>query len=150
MSHTFTQLTYHAVFGTKGRVPHIGDGLREKLYPYLGAFINNNQGFARQIGGMADHMHILFDLHQTVAVADFLRGMKSASSGWVHDAFPELREFGWQGGYGAFTVSASQIPRVKRYILNQEEHHKTQTFEEEFIALLKRHGITYDPCHLWE
>jgi REP element-mobilizing transposase RayT len=119
--HTFTQLTYHAVFGTKGRLPQIGEDLRARLYPYLGALINNNQAFARQIGGMPDHLHILFDLHQTVAVADFLRELKSVSSGWVHQAFPELLDFGWQGGYGAFTVSASRIARVKRYILNQHK-----------------------------
>ena len=66
MSHTFTQLTYHAVFGTKGRLPEISDDLQARLYPYLGAFINNNQGFARQIGGMREHLHILFDLHQGI------------------------------------------------------------------------------------
>ena len=150
MSHTFTQLTDHVVFSTKERVELISPGLRARLYPYILTTINNQRGFARQIGGTADHVHILFDLHQSVALADCVRDIKSASSGWIHDTFPELRDFAWQEGYGAFSVSASAIPRVKSYIENQERHHRVRSFQDEFIALLDRHGIEYDPRHVWD
>jgi len=150
MSHTFTQLTYHAVFSTKGRHEFISEDLGARLYPYIGSTINNELGFTRQIGGTANHLHILFDLRQTAAVADCMRVIKSVSSGWIHDTFAKLSEFGWQEGYAAFSVSASAIPRVKAYIQNQEEHHRTRSFEDEFIALLDRHGIEYDPRYLWD
>ncbi len=150
MSHTFTQLTCHAVFATKGRREMIKDRLRPRLYPYIIAAINNQLGHAREIGGTANHLHILLDLHQSVAVADAIRVIKSVSSGWVHDAFPDLRDFAWQEGYGAFSVSASVAARVKAYIQGQEEHHRRRSFEEEFVALLKKHGIAYDPAHLWD
>ena len=149
MPHTFTQLTYHAVFSTKGRVNLVTTELRPRLFPYIAAIVNNGMGQMRTLGGTANHLHILFDLHQSVAVADAIRETKSVSSGWVHDTFPQSAGFGWQEGYGAFSVSASAIPRVTSYIQKQEEHHRTRTFEEEFVAFLDRHGIEYDPRYLW-
>jgi len=149
MSHTYTQLTHHVVFSTDGRRALISDRIRSKLYAYLGAAINSSFGRVRRVGGTADHVHILFDLHQSHAVADSLRTIKSNSSGWVHEAFPRLRDFAWQEGYGAFSVSASGIPRVVSYIETQREHHHSVSFCEEFIALLERHGIEYDQEYLW-
>ncbi|HPD15547.1 MAG TPA: IS200/IS605 family transposase [Planctomycetota bacterium] len=150
MSHTFTQLTCHAVFATKGRREMIKDRLRSRLYHYLVSTINNQLGFAREVGGTANHLHVLFDVHQSVAVADAIRVIKSVSSGWIHETFPDLRDFAWQEGYGAFSVSASLAFRVRAYIQGQEEHHRRRSFEDEFVALLKKHGIAYDPAHLWD
>ena len=149
MAHTFTKLTYHAVFSTKERRELISDELRARLHPYIHKMIDNRLGFTRQIGGTKNHLHILFDLHQSVAVADAIRQIKSISSGWVHETFPGRRFFAWQEGYGAFSVSASAVGRVAAYIEGQEEHHRERSFEEEFTALLKRHGIDYDPQYLW-
>jgi REP element-mobilizing transposase RayT len=128
----------------------IKDTLRPRLYPYIVSTVNNQLGFTREIGGTANHLHILFDVHQTIAVADAIRVIKSVSSGWIHDTFPYLRDFAWQEGYGAFSVSASVMARVRAYIQGQEKHHGRSSFEEEFVALLEKHGIAYDPMHLWD
>jgi putative transposase len=149
MSHTYTQLTYHVVFSTDGRRALISERVRAKLHAYLGAAINDSFGRVRRVGGTADHVHMLLDLHQSHAIADCLRVVKSNSSAWVHETFPRLRDFAWQEGYGAFSVSASAISRVATYIETQEEHHRRVSFREEFIALLERHGIEYDEKYLW-
>ncbi|MBM4037935.1 MAG: IS200/IS605 family transposase [Planctomycetes bacterium] len=150
MSHTFTQLTVHAVFSTKERRRLIPADHAKRIHGYMATLINNRFGFAREIGGTPDHVHILFDIKQVECVADCMEAVKSVSSGWVHDTFPDLRDFAWQEGYGAFSVSASSIPRVRAYIRGQEAHHKTRSFEDEFKALLKRHGIQYDERYLWK
>jgi REP element-mobilizing transposase RayT len=148
MSHTFTQLTTHAVFSTKERRSLLADGRRERVHGYLASLINGQFGFTREIGGARDHVHVLFDLAPTVSVAECMRNIKSVSSRWVHDTFRDLRDFAWQEGYGAFSVSASSIERVRQYIGNQEQHHGRRSFEEEFKALLEKHGIAYDPQYL--
>ncbi len=149
MSHTFTQLTVHAVFGTKERRAVIPEAIQPRLHPYMAAALNDGFGMSREVGGTADHVHVLFDLDKNVSVADSMRHVKSVSSGWVHNTFPELREFGWQPGYGAFSVSASAISEVSQYIRDQPEHHKKGSFEQEFRALLAKYGISYDERFLW-
>jgi REP element-mobilizing transposase RayT len=142
-------LTYHVVFSTDGRRALISERVRAKLHAYLGAAINDSFGRVRRVGGTVDHVHILLELHQSHAIADCLRVVKSNSSVWVHETFPRLRDFAWQEGYGAFSVSASAISRVATYVETQEEHHREMTFRDEFIALLDRHGIEYDEKYLW-
>ena len=102
------------------------------------------------VNGMADHVHMLAVLPATLAVADAMRLVKTNSSRWVHEKWPQHRRFGWQRGYSAFTVSESNRNSVIRYIANQEEHHRKTTFEEELIALLEKHGIEYDPRYVWD
>ncbi len=150
MSHTFTQLTVHIVFSTKGRARLIPTARAARIHAYLASLINGRFGFAREVGGTHDHVHILFDIKQVESVADCMESVKSVSSGWIHDTLPDLRDFAWQEGYGAFSVSASSIPRVRAYIQGQEAHHATRSFEDEFRALLKRHGIQYDERYLWK
>ena len=99
--------------------------------------------------GMADHVHVLTRLRQDLALSDMIRDFKSGSSGWMHDVFPEVEDFNWQRGYGAFTVSTSQVDKVRDYIMNQAFHHETRTFEEEFIAILRINGIEFDPKYLF-
>lgn len=118
--------------------------------PPLGGIAREEFGRALQIGGTADHVHGLILLRTDVAVADAMRTWKSLSSGWVHKTFPAEQDFAWQNGYAAFSVSRSNAEQVKKYIGDQESHHRKQTFEEEFLALLDRHGIEYDPRSVWD
>ena len=149
MGHTYTQLHYHCVYSTRGRQTTIFDEYRPRIHAYVGGIIRNIEGCPITIGGTRDHIHVLCTLPADYAVAKAIGTMKSNSSGWIHEQLPDLRGFAWQEGYGAFTVSRSNVDQVARYIQEQEEHHKTMTFEQEFIRLLKKHGIEYDPQYVW-
>ncbi len=150
MAQSYCNLIYHIVFSTKERQPWLHDESRTRTNEYLGGSIRKQGGVALIVGGTSDHVHILAKLRQDKTVADVLRDIKCNSSGWVHKTFSWLHEFGWQAGYGAFTVSASQIEKVRQYIANQQEHHRTRSFKEEFIALLDAHGVEYDERYLWD
>jgi putative transposase len=150
MGHSYTNLLYHIVFSTKDRQPWLDTETSTRLYDYLGGAIRSEKGTSISINGCADHIHLLAKLRQDKAVSDVLRDIKANSSGWVHREFPKLKAFGWQSGYGAFTVSQSQVKTVKRYIANQQVHHRRRSFKEEFIALLEAHEIEYDAKYLWD
>ena len=141
---------YHCVFSTKERRPLILPGLQERLWPYLGGIARQNEMKAIEIGGVADHVHILLSLPSTLSIAKAMQLIKGGSSKWVHESFPEHRLFGWQVKYGAFGVSVSLLDKTIQYIQTQSEHHRKMTFQEEFLALLKKHGIAYDERYLWE
>jgi REP-associated tyrosine transposase len=143
MSSTHLSLHYHVVFATKNHEPMIQRAWRRDLHAYLGGIIRTADGIAESVGGVSDQVHLLIGLHATHRLADVLRELKAVSSGWVHDEIG-LREFAWQEGYGAFTVSASQCKAVRRYIEQQDEHHRTRTFREEYLALLRRSGVEFD------
>jgi putative transposase len=146
MAHSYTNLLYHIVYGTRERQRLIDDVFQPRLYEYLGGTIRGLKGVCLEIGGVEDHVHILAKLPPTIAISDFLEKLKANSSKWAKSV---RRDFGWQGGYSAFTVSESQVERVRHYVQNQREHHRKASFEEELIALLKAHGLPYDPNHLW-
>jgi REP element-mobilizing transposase RayT len=101
-------------------------------------------------GAMFDHIHLYTSMPSTISIADFVNAVKSNSSRWIHESFSQLRNFAWQEGYGAFSVSKSEEIKVVRYIQNQEEHHRKRTFKEELIALLEKHGIEYDKRYIWD
>ncbi len=147
---TYTSLTYHTVFSTKYRKRRIDESLREDLYSYIGGIIRGEKGNLLEIGGIEDHIHILAGFSPTIAVSDMLKRIKGNSSKWINDEKKTENRFEWQAGYGAFTVSQSQIPVVRQYIQRQDEHHKTLSFEDEFQAILKRHNIDYDPKYVFE
>ncbi|MEQ1606363.1 MAG: IS200/IS605 family transposase [Pyrinomonadaceae bacterium] len=144
----YTNLIYHIVFSTKDRKPLITTDVKPRLYEYIGGTIRGLGGLSLAIGGMEDHGHILAKLRPDKALSDVLRDLKANSSGWMHDIFTEMKDFSWQRGYGAFTVSASQVDRVRQYIANQEVHHRKQDFREEFIALLRKNGVEFDERYL--
>lgn len=150
MAGTFTSLHYHLVFSTKDRFPFIHADLQERLYEYLGGIIRSEKGVLLEAGGMPDHIHLLVRLPPLPAISDWMRIIKSKSSGWVHDNFLEKSKFGWQEGYGAFTVGRSDLDRVADYIRNQAEHHRSRTFKEEFLRFLEAHEIEYDERFIWK
>src|SRR5215475_7715251 len=141
---------HHCVFSTKERRPLITPDLQERLWPYLGGIAREHKMTALQIGGVADHVHMLLSLPSSMAIAKGLQLIKGGSSKWVHDTFPEHRLFGWQVKYGAFAVSVSLLDKTIQYIKSQEERHREMTFKEEFLALLRKHRIAYDERYLWE
>ena len=149
MPNSYTCLHHHIVFSTKNRLPQLTEDIRDPVYRYISGIIANQRGKLLIAGAIPNHVHLLAGLHPTTSIAELLRLVKSNSSGWVHDEFPRHRDFDWQDGYSAFSVSYSNLERVRQYIANQEEHHRTVTFEAELESLLKRHGIQYDPRYLW-
>jgi REP element-mobilizing transposase RayT len=150
MGHTYTTLMYHGVFSTKERREILRPDILPQLIKVAGGIIRDRDGKLLAMNGTRNHVHLLAILHPKHAVSDMFGDIKAISSGWVHDTFPELRDFAWQSGYSAFSVSRSVAPKVEAYIAGQQEHHRKQTFEEELIALLKRHGIEYDPRYVFD
>ena len=148
MSQSYTNLLYHLIFSTKERRPIITLDYKPQLYDYIGGIIRGLGGISLGIGGVADHVHVLAKLGPTRALSDVLRDLKANASGWMHDVFPEMRDFSWQRGYGAFTVSQSNVVGVQRYIADQEDHHKRVSSRDEFIQFLKVNGIEYDERYL--
>jgi REP element-mobilizing transposase RayT len=141
MGDTFARLVYHIVFSTKYREPLITDAVRERLYQYIGGILRGEGGSLLEAGGMPDHVHLLARLKPVEAVAVMVRRIKSNSSNWMKQ-IPEVgARFSWQIGYGAFSVSESQIEIVRRYIRNQEHHHAKRTFEDEMNALLRKYRL---------
>ena len=141
---------HHCVFSTKERRPLITPALAERLWPFLGGIARQNKMKAIEIGGVEDHVHILLSLAATMSIAKAMQLIKGGSSKWVHETFPEHRLFAWQEKYGAFSVSESRVDSVIKYIKGQAEHHKKMTFQEEFMALLKKHRIEFDERYLWD
>ncbi len=148
MANTYTSLNYHIVFSTKGREPWLDTTIRERLWPYLGGIARDNGMKALEIGGVADHVHLLVSIPASLALSKAVQVLKGGSSHWVKDTFPNIAGFSWQDGYGAFTVSQSQLDVVRHYIRNQEEHHRTKTFEEEYRAFLTRNHVDFDDRYL--
>ena len=150
MANNFSCLNIHCVFSTKERVPVLVPDLRERLWPYMGGIAKENGIFPKCIGGVADHVHLLIALPTTMGIAKAMQLVKAGSSAWTHLTFPELRNFAWQQGYGAFSVGISQVPETIQYIEEQLEHRRTRTFKDEYLAFLKRHGGNLDDKYLWE
>ena len=148
MPQSYTSLHCHIIFGTKNRSLQLTPDLRRRVLSYMAGIAKNEKGLLLTSGGTQDHVHLLAGLHPETPVAVFLRLIKANSSKWIHENFPDQSKFAWQAGYGAFSVSRSDLDRVRTYIGNQEEHHRRLSFEEEFKLLLDRHGIVYDPRYL--
>ena len=144
MAQTLTRLLVHVVFSTRERCGLISPAVEAELHAYLGGICRNRESPALAIGGTDNHVHLLFQSSASKSLAETMRAVKATASKWIHETIPDATEFAWQTGYAAFSVSQSAIPKVAAYIDNQEEHHRTQTFDEEYKAFLDRHGIEYD------
>ena len=147
MSSTYLSLHYHVIFSTKNRAPFIDVEWRDELHRYMGGVVNGLDGTSLCVGGVEDHVHLLFGLKSTHCLSDFMRELKKSSSNWTAD-IPNMESFHWQNGYAAFTVSPIARDGVRKYVLNQDEHHRRRTFREELIELLEMAGIEYDERYL--
>jgi REP element-mobilizing transposase RayT len=150
MPGTYSQLLLHIVFSTKVRQPWITTDVGERLHLCLGGIVRAQNRVLYGIGGVGDHVHIYMRWRPDVSVSDLARTIKSSSSKWVHETFPNLAEFAWQEGYSVFSVSKSQERAVKNYIAGQAEHHKKGGFKSELLRLLRLHRIEFDERYVFE
>jgi REP element-mobilizing transposase RayT len=149
MAHSYCSSLYHCIFSTLNRQPLITAHLQERLFPYMGGIARESRMKALIVGGIEDHAHVLLSLPSTLSIAKALQTIKGNSSKWVHDTFPVHAAFEWQEGYGAFSISISDVERTIQYINNQQTHHKGQSFQDELRAFLRKHGIEVDERYLW-
>ena len=148
MPSTHTSLHYHLVFSTQNREPWFDGDFRPKLFAYLGGAIRGLEGHPHAVGGIADHVHLLIGLKPTCCLSNVMRELKAQSSAWIIEQL-HRSAFAWQEGYGAFTVSAPDLEKVRKYVLGQEEHHRKTTFQEEYLDFLQRGLVEYDERFLW-
>ena len=150
MPGTYSQLLYHIVFSTKHREPWITPDVAARLYPYIGGIVRAEDAMLYDAGGIEDHLHLYLRGRPDVTGSDLMRTVKGRSSLWIHQNFPALKSFAWQEGYAVFSVSKSQEPAVKKYILNQAEHHKKEDFKTELLRMLRLHEIEFDERYVFD
>ncbi len=150
MPQSLAKMYAHAIFSTKSRAPLIAEPWREELFAVLGGSVNNLGCRSMLVGGVADHVHLLFVLSRTVSIADTMGTIKQASSSWVNDRRKTATPFAWQAGYAMFSVSQSNVEAVRRYIRNQPEHHKKQSFQDELREWLTTYEEDFDERYLWD
>jgi len=147
---TYTKLYAHCIFTPKGRESLLNDSLREKVHKYIYGIIKEKNCFPIAINGTNDHIHILVGFPPIINISDLIRDIKRSSSLYINQQSKSYLKFRWQEGFGAFTVSYSDLDRVYNYVLNQTKHHLTQTFSTEYPSLLKEEGIDINPDYLFE
>jgi REP element-mobilizing transposase RayT len=151
MPQSLAQIYVHLIFSTKHRNPYLVDlDFRSRLHAYLVGICKNLGSPSIQTGGVADHVHMLCRLGKTNDVSALIRDLKRDSTKWVHQENSRLREFSWQMGYGAFSVSPSHVDALVEYIANQEAHHKTESFQDEFRRICKKYGVEIDERYVWD
>ena len=151
MSQSLSQLFVHLTYGTLDRYPFIKTDWEEDLHSYIGGILRNLSSPAVIINSVSDHIHILFLLSKNFALAKVVEEVKRQSTIWVKSDKQRSQKFAWQGGYGAFSISSSQVEKVKQYIANQKELHKKYSYREEVEALIKEYDIiAYDPEYFWK
>ncbi len=150
MANTYSQLNIHCVFAVNGRQNIITKNFRDDLHRYMSGILKNDGSFPLAVNGWMDHIHVFFELPVTMAISDQMRMLKATSSKWINENKFVNGKFTWQEGYGAFSYSRSQRDSVIQYIINQEEHHKGQTFREEYLGLLKKFEIPFEDKYVFE
>ena len=149
MAHTATNVLIHFIFSTRHRAPMITSEIEADVHSYLGGIVREIGGVALCINGTADHLHLLIRMPSIHSSAEVIRLVKSNSSRWIHERWPQFKDFAWQTGYGAFSVSESGAGAVREYIRQQKLHHTVRSFQEEFVVLLRKNHITIDDKYLW-
>ena len=150
MAQSLSRLNVHLVFSTKRRVPWLQDSVRDALHRYMAVVLQDLGCPATLVNSVEDHVHILFVLGRTVAVSTVAETVKKSSSKWIKTQGAEFDEFAWQSGYGAFSVSESNVLAVRDYVADQREHHRTLSFQDKFRAFLERHGVAFDERYVWD
>lgn len=150
MSNTYTQIHIQAIFAVKYRVGIIRDNWKDELYKYITGIIQHHNHKLLIINGVEDHVHVFFGMRPNQSLSDLMQDIKANSSKWINERGLVKGHFEWQSGYGAFSYSKSQVLDVVKYIKNQEEHHKKQTFIEEYHEFLDRFGVEYDERYIFK
>jgi putative transposase len=150
MPQSLSKVIVHLIFSTKEREPWLNREIRPRMHAYLATVCRQLGAQAHRVGGVADHVHIITTLPRTLSQAEMIEQVKKTSSKWIKSLGPEYRGFYWQRGYGAFSVSPSQLAAVFAYIDNQEEHHRVRSFQEEYRDFLERHGVQFDERYVWD
>jgi len=149
MAQTPVSLLVHLVFSTKHRADLITPEVEADLYAYMAATLKNHDARCLAAGGTPNHVHLLVSLSKNSALAAVVAELKKSSSKWIKTKGQGFRDFGWQDGYGAFSIGQSNVAALVRYIARQKEHHRARTFESELVALSERYGVAYDETYLW-
>lgn len=149
MAQSLAKILVHLIFSTKNRKPLLQDKIRRELHKYMAAILDDLGSPAVLIESVSDHVHILFSMSKNQALIKIVEQVKKSSSKWIKTKGSAYRQFSWQNGYGAFSVSQSRLNDVRRYVANQQEHHRVKTFQEEFREFLKKYGVPYDERYVW-
>jgi REP element-mobilizing transposase RayT len=150
MPQSLAKVYLHVVFSTKNRVPVLADEWRDEVFRVMGGAANNLGCQSLIVGGVADHVHMLFQLGRTITIADSVGKIKSTSSAWINQTHGLSVEFHWQAGYAAFSVSQSNVGSVRANICKQAEHHAKQSFRDELREWLRRYEIEWDERYVWD
>ena len=150
MANTYTQLYFHIVFAVKGRENLISEKWKEELYKYISGIIANKEQKLMIINGMPNHVHLLVSTKPSCNLSDLVRDIKANSSKWINDKNFVQGKFEWQTGFGAFTVSQSGVNAVINYIKNQEKHHSSKSFKEEYIDFLESYEVDYNSKYIFD
>jgi putative transposase len=150
MPQSLSRVILHIIFSTKDREPWLDANVRPRMHAYLATICRDLGADFVHVGGVSDHVHVLTTLPRTLSQAQFIEQIKKTSSKWIKTVEARYRGFFWQRGYGAFSVSPSQLEGVLRYVREQPEHHRTHTFQEEYRALLRKNGVNFDERYVWD
>ena len=150
MPQSLSRVILHVVFSTKDRQPWLDRDIRPRVHAYLATLCRDFQTEVFDVGGVADHVHIVSTLPRTISQADLVEKTKTASSKWIKEIDSRYRSFFWQRGYSAFSVSPSQLNALRKYVKTQERHHRKRTFQDEYRELLRKHGIAYNEQYVWD
>ena len=150
MPQSLSRVILHIVFSTKNREPWLSSDIRPRIHAYLATVCRDIGSDAPEVGGVADHVHIVATIPRTVSQAEMIEKIKKSSSKWIKGIDTRYRGFFWQRGYSAFSVSLSQLNAVLQYVRTQEEHHRTRTFQEEYRELVRKHGVEFDEKYVWD
>jgi REP element-mobilizing transposase RayT len=150
MANTYTQLYIHFVFAVKYRSAMLDSNWDDRLRLYITAVVQNNKHKMLAINNMPDHMHLFIGLHPEQSISHLMQLVKGDSSEWINKERLTKHKFQWQSGYGAFSYARSQLDTIVKYVMNQQEHHRKETFQEEYLKILKSFGVEYDERYLFK
>jgi putative transposase len=150
MPQSLSKVILHIIFSTKNREPWLDSQVRPRMHAYLATICRDLGAQLVHVGGVSDHVHIVTTLPRTISQAEFIEQIKKTSSKWIKPIDARYRGFFWQRGYGAFSVSPSQLHAVLNYIKTQQEHHRTRTFQDEYRELLRKQGVEFDERYVWD